>query len=516
MGYALIVGGGTDGRYTIEIDIGEAQRTALVEKFTERAAEAQAKLAASQATLAEKRSLLDAAALVYNDATTAYIEVLRGEGDVQDGDEYLAIVNGHAKAQADYIAALTAHSAALANRNALSLSATTITKALAGWQAQVLTETRDAWCTDLTEDATGYVATMEIPGESGLILLAPGGRSPVLATDGRLFSRGLMSPWQAYFNAAVLPGWQKFKPTYRWGTITTLNENDDTATVSLSEAHSSAQHLLVNQATTLQNVPVVYMECNAAAFGIGDEVIVEFQGQNWSAPRVIGFLDNPRPCLPWPDVLIDATPYFKETITAATGTKNWVSNISETVCDFLLVFQSPNEPVDSVDRWFTVYENPRFVDPSVEDDGFVIESSLPEVREWGTSNNSGGGVGFKAPAGSSPGVALVEDGGFIYKKEAPYSSVTYPDAGLFPPDFPCTVTSTYTGFMWDNQPVGPEYGKFDAYNLYGSSTLLGRYAMQSIIYVRRGGTKKRYRFKAGTLGVGSLRVWRFEVDPIQA
>lgn len=316
MGYALIVSGGTDGRYTISLDIGEAERAALVARFTSQYDLAQAKLAAAEAELTTKTTALDEATLTYNEATTAYIELLRGEVVGGAPEELAAIFTEYQEAQAAYIGARTAHAAALANRNALSFSASRLANSLAAWQAQVLTETRQAWCADLTEDATGYVATMEIPGESELILIAPGGRVPVLATDGYLRSRGLMAPWQAYFNAAILPGWQKFKPTYRWGTITALDVDADTATVSLAEARSSAQMLLVNQATTLIGIPVVYMECNADAFQIGDSVVVEFQGKDWAAPRVIGFVDNPRQCIAWPIVSVPALHRFVVTSEA--------------------------------------------------------------------------------------------------------------------------------------------------------------------------------------------------------
>ncbi|MEY2656070.1 MAG: hypothetical protein RLZZ524_3098 [Pseudomonadota bacterium] len=296
MGYALIVGGGTDGRYTISLDIGEAMRDALVTRFTQQASAAQERLTVAQAELDAKTVTLNEATTEYNEATDAYIALQRGEIEPEDEEEFIAIVDRYNQAQAAYIRAKADHSAALANRNMLSHAKTTIDKALAGWQAQVLTETRDAWCTDFTEDATGYVATLDIPGESDLLLIAPGGRQPVLSTDGAFLSRNLMAPWQAYFNAAILPGWQKFKPTYRWGTITALDEDADTASVTLFASTSSAQRLSVNQASTLTNVPIVYMTCNASVFEVGDNVVVEFQGQDWNAPRVIGFLDNPRAC----------------------------------------------------------------------------------------------------------------------------------------------------------------------------------------------------------------------------
>jgi hypothetical protein len=38
------------------------------------------------------------------------------------------------------------------------------------------------------------------------------------------------------------------------------------------------------------------MNCHSAAFADGDRVIVEFQGQDWSQPKVIGFASSPQGC----------------------------------------------------------------------------------------------------------------------------------------------------------------------------------------------------------------------------
>lgn len=47
----------------------------------------------------------------------------------------------------------------------------------------------------------------------------------------------------------------------------------------------------------LKDVPIEYMSCNAAAFQDGDEVIVEFENQDWKQPKVIGFRDEPIDCI---------------------------------------------------------------------------------------------------------------------------------------------------------------------------------------------------------------------------
>ncbi len=114
--------------------------------------------------------------------------------------------------------------------------------------------------------------------------------------DGLMTAPQVMSPEQAFLTAAVMPGWQKWRPTYRTGTITALDVDADTASVSLDAAASSAKGLGINQTGSLSNVPVSYMTCNAKAFEVGDRCVVRFTSQDWSRPVVIGFVDNPKPC----------------------------------------------------------------------------------------------------------------------------------------------------------------------------------------------------------------------------
>lgn len=298
MGYARILGGGEDGRYSIELDYGEATRQALLTSITSVIASIDAALfqvsaliAAADAKEAELVALVDAA----RDALIA----ATGPGSPKPDT---AVFKFAVKNLTD----LKARNEPLRIRKASLLHQRSIAVLrYSTWAAFNPVETRDAWCTDLTEGgvADSYVATVDIPGESSLILLAPGCR-PWAAGDGLLTAREIMSPEQAFLNAAILPGWQKFKPTYRWGTITGIDYDADTADVSLFDQKSSAQRLSVNQASTLAAVPVEYMTCNALAFEIGDRVVVQFVGQDWASPKVIGFLDNPRPCAGWQIFLV--------------------------------------------------------------------------------------------------------------------------------------------------------------------------------------------------------------------
>ena len=48
--------------------------------------------------------------------------------------------------------------------------------------------------------------------------------------------------------------------------------------------------------TFLEDVPIEYMNCNAWAFAEDDRVVVQFTGQDWAQPKVIGFESDPQAC----------------------------------------------------------------------------------------------------------------------------------------------------------------------------------------------------------------------------
>jgi uncharacterized protein YkwD len=124
--------------------------------------------------------------------------------------------------------------------------------------------------------------------------------------DGLMQSRQGMTPEQVYANAAILPGWQKFKPMYRRGVVESLDHEANTARVGLIAVSSTAQALNINQAEVLDAVPVSHIWGDSFAFEAGDDVAVRFEDQSWEAPSLIGFWTEPR----LPDVLL-AFPLLK-------------------------------------------------------------------------------------------------------------------------------------------------------------------------------------------------------------
>ena len=185
-----------------------------------------------------------------------------------------------------------------------------------------------AWCADLTEDLTGNVGTIEIPGERGAVQIQPGYDSNAVyssARDGQLQDAIASTPAGTFYNWAMLPGWQKWMPIIRWGVLTALDTDNDLCTVTLDAAVSSAQGLNINPTdTVLTSVPIEYMECNSIAFENDDRVVVEFENQSWDSPKVIGFETEPRICAT-ADVYVVVV--FNTTQAWTYQTRYWVWNL---------------------------------------------------------------------------------------------------------------------------------------------------------------------------------------------
>lgn len=164
-------------------------------------------------------------------------------------------------------------------------------------QLEAIPEFRElrAWCADYTTDLAGEVGLVDVNDEGGQgTLIQPGfqdGAAYSAEGDGALFPNLGQTAAQIYFNAAVMPGVQKWFPRYRIGTIS--NIRNDVCDVMLDDARSSAQNLPINKASSLSDVPILYMDCNGAAFADGDKVLVRFTN---NGPLVVGFEKEPVPC----------------------------------------------------------------------------------------------------------------------------------------------------------------------------------------------------------------------------
>lgn len=166
-----------------------------------------------------------------------------------------------------------------------------------------------AWCADYTSTlAVGSdIGTIEVIRERGKgVNIEPGWEgnavySPV--RDGQVESGIASTPAGLFYNLAMAPGSQKWKPTYRYGIITAINGSLCNVTLDAVKTgyyykieNQEEPWLGVNQESSLIDVPFEYMDCNEVAFSVDDRVIVKFTDYDWSQPQVIGFESEPLPC----------------------------------------------------------------------------------------------------------------------------------------------------------------------------------------------------------------------------
>jgi len=156
-----------------------------------------------------------------------------------------------------------------------------------------------AWCADYTLDLSGEVGLSDVPGEMSLIQIRPGysGKANYNpARDGILQHAKASTVANTWLQACFMPAVRKWKPQYRYGTITAINYDNDTCSVSMDAA--SSRYLLssynVNILSELHNVPIEYMFCNSKPFELGDKVLIEYPDRK--NPKVVGFKNNPKIC----------------------------------------------------------------------------------------------------------------------------------------------------------------------------------------------------------------------------
>ena len=285
MGEGVIVSGGTKGQYLVTVDYGSEIKADLLAIKNARKAVLEPHIATLESTVTTFQAEYDAYQSQLNTAIDDY--------NVDTGDPALK-----AELEAATLLPLRAKRdlrKATTGLGRLKLELTNINEDIAQLNAVNPLENKTIWCTDYTENASGNVALYEINAEQPTFVIAPGGAKPA-GIYGRMIARELQRGYQAYYNDAILPGVQKYKPTFRSGVMVAIDYDNDLCTVKMDAARSSAQELDINISDQLSDIPIEYMTCNAFAFELGDKVVVQFVHQNPNEPKVIGFVTNPRLC----------------------------------------------------------------------------------------------------------------------------------------------------------------------------------------------------------------------------
>lgn len=331
MGKGEIISGGTDGLYSLKILMNRLRADNTISFLNTQITHLNDVIIPQLETeQADALTVLNAALTAFGTAITNY------NAGTATRDELIAATRTKTEAESAYQMATFA-----LKENQLKKD--TYTKQVEYLESQTGEDpTVDAWCTDLTEDLSGIVGTIEIPGEwTNPIVIRPGyaGRSAYDSRrDGQLMPIMSMSPAQALYNSMMLPGWQKWMPTYRVGTIIERYIAGDSFVfdVTLDAAQSTAQGLNVNESDELYQVPAEYMETDTMAFEIGDRVIIEFIDQNYLRPKIIGFETNPRRCeaIFWVKVTRDDDEIITDEVEFAASFT--VENSSEVEADYII------------------------------------------------------------------------------------------------------------------------------------------------------------------------------------
>lgn len=113
--------------------------------------------------------------------------------------------------------------------------------------------TRLAWCADYQLDLEGTVGVVNVPDEPDrFVNIKPGTESAYdEKIDGDVHPAMNMLPETAFYNRGILPGVQRWKPRYRYGTIVSTDPATDRCSILVTPAYSSQQGLPINPESTV-------------------------------------------------------------------------------------------------------------------------------------------------------------------------------------------------------------------------------------------------------------------------
>ena len=191
------------------------------------------------------------------------------------------------KAQAASYEAESTYAYAVARQASLNLE-------LAGLASVPEYRDTQAWCADWTGDLTGDVGTIEVGNHDGDVPMQirpgyNGGATHSTQRDGQMQPLRAGVPEAVFYNAAILPGIERWRPLYAHGRIVRKNDETGLCVVEYTDGPRKGEWA--------EGVAVSYMTCNSLPFVVGDDVVVQFDGRNIDKPVIIGFQAEPRPCV---------------------------------------------------------------------------------------------------------------------------------------------------------------------------------------------------------------------------
>jgi len=284
MGKAEIITNLGSGQYKIRPEINRAHAERLIATYTSRAADLVTNIIpAIEAEISTTNTQLNAAnfklnRVIYSSSSTEY--QIAAQEEVRDLTSTLQTLNN-------------SYTSSTLQRHELQSRINQL-------QDLLTNGTITVWCADCCRNLTGTVGTMELYGLSTHTLIYPGydGNRDVASTylptrDGIMEDVKAMTPEAAAYNFAIFPGWQKWRPQYRAATITHIYT--DYCSVDIYDPRTRAEISIFNADSALHftGVPVRIKNYKTNVLVVGDQVVLEFQDQDYTNPVIVGFYTTP-------------------------------------------------------------------------------------------------------------------------------------------------------------------------------------------------------------------------------
>lgn len=300
MGEAVIVSGGSGGLYRVQIIKDAGRSVNRLQELTKLLTDIVTILATYQTELNNLTSARIAALTNKENTIALYI---RGLATIEQLNEasvsYLSACNNERNKQTDI--------------DNLKLRKISAEKEKSTLETAMAPEETFMWCVDYTDNlpAGRKVGTIELNADDAHINITAAGN--LNRAIGKLQPVAVSTPAAVFYNLALMPAIQRWKPTYRAGKIVSVDYRKGICTVNLDEPNysratrlhnSGSLNIEINQytnsenkVTLLRNITIDYMNHNYEVFAAGDHVIVQIAGRDWNVNpdmKVIGFYTNPK------------------------------------------------------------------------------------------------------------------------------------------------------------------------------------------------------------------------------
>ena len=119
---------------------------------------------------------------------------------------------------------------------------------------------------------------------------------------GQLQYADVLSDAGLLYNLLLEPAHLRYKPLFRYGTISSRGGGDIATTVTLEPIPARrlpgdpALALDAPEQTTIHNVPIYYPECHGSVFSEGDDVLIMYAEHDRDQPKIVGFRREPKKC----------------------------------------------------------------------------------------------------------------------------------------------------------------------------------------------------------------------------